>query len=312
MIKKIRYSLLSFTFAFALVGCGSYDFKLDPQYSVKEKQDKVIISLKQGKEIKMDELVDEVEHYPVIFVGDHHNKEKTHKFFKEFLESLGKKGYNLHLANEWFTPEHDELLVEYTSGKIDSEDLRFERDWDKFTKYDWDLVSPLYETVKNYGGKLYGANISKKERKKISLRQFDKMDEQLKNFYNDLDLNVTSHQSLVMPFFAHCHKRDDNSSEDCAQRMYRVQVTWDKFMALSSDKIAKKVLKTKKDKLIVFAGAMHMEYGLGIPLRFARLNNTPYYILSNHRYFDNTEKIIIDPNKADSVFLYKDKMRVKK
>ena len=66
----------------------------------------------------MQELVNQVEHYPVIFVGDHHNTEKTHKFFAEFINELGKKGYNLNLANEWFTPSQDELLNEYTDNKF--------------------------------------------------------------------------------------------------------------------------------------------------------------------------------------------------
>ena len=94
-------------------------------------------------------------------------------------------------------------------------------------------------------------------------------------------------------------KRD----ELCKERMYRVQVAWDTYMATQSAQIAKRYLKTKKDKLIVFAGAMHMEHGLGIPLRFARLSNLSSYIISNYR-MEVQKEISLELSKANSVFIY--------
>ncbi len=46
----------------------------------------MIYSIKQAKQIDMKELVKEIEHYPIIFVGDHHNVEKTHKFSEDLLK----------------------------------------------------------------------------------------------------------------------------------------------------------------------------------------------------------------------------------
>lgn len=306
MLKYIKIPLLAIIF-FSFVACSNKSMQHDPKYTLKNHSDTKIISFKQGKEINLDELINEVEHYPVIFVGDHHNTNETHEFFNNFLEKLALKGYNLHMANEWFTPEHNTLLKDYTDDKIDEFDLKEMRKWDQFTKHRWEIVEPLYETIKKSNGRLYGANISKKDRKKISNKHLDKMDENLKTFYNNLDLNISSHKSLIEPFFKDCHKfkrAKSKSNEPCQNRMYRVQVTWDTYMANESAKIADQVLQTKKDKLIVFAGAMHVEYGLGIPLRFARLNNTPYYILSNHKYDLEEDNITIDPLKADSVFVY--------
>lgn len=105
---------------FLFTGCAE---KVAPlTHNLEKKED--IYSIKQAKSISIQELVKEVEHYPVIFVGDHHNTEKTHKFFENFLKELDKQGYKLNLANEWFNPEHDELLQAYTDGKIDSKTLK--------------------------------------------------------------------------------------------------------------------------------------------------------------------------------------------
>lgn len=278
----------------------------NPVHTVKSKEG--IFSLKQAKNIDLQDLVKEVEHYPVIFVGDHHDTEKTHTFFNDFLQSLANEGYKLHLANEWFRLDNNDLLKLYTDNIIGSDKLKEYRDWDNFTKHRWGLVAPLYESVKKSGGKLYGINISKKDRKKISLKMFAMMDSEEKSFYDNLDLNVPAHKSLVMPFFKNCdkmtHHHKNKSAESCQNRMYRVQVAWDTYMATQSAKLAKEVIKTKKDKLIVFAGSMHMEYGLGIPLRFARLCNLPSYVISNHKYQEKKETLI-NPHVANAVFLYK-------
>ncbi len=272
-------------------------------FKIKEKKEQYYSS-KKASSITMKELIDEISPYQVIFVGDHHNNNSTHKFFNKVLQNLAKEGYNLHLANEWFSPSHNALLESYTSSKISSVQLKEKRQWKKFTKYKWDIVSPLYETVKKSNGRLYGINILKSSRAKISLKEIDKMSEEEKKFFKSLDLNVFPHKNMVAPYFKHCSKMKKKSSEPCEQRMYRVQVAWDTYMAEQSNILAKKVLKSKKDKLIVFVGALHIEQGLGIPLRFSRLNNTIFTSISNYKIEEDKE-ILIPLNKADILYLYK-------
>lgn len=296
MLKLFTIFVVS---VFIFTGCADKNHTLTHNLGKKE----TIYSIKQAKSIDMPELAKQLEHYPVIFVGDHHNTQKTHKFFQNLLRELDAQGYNLYLANEWFTPEHDGLLKDYTDGKISAKTLKEKREWDKFTKYKWEYVEPLYETIKKNGGRLYGMNIPEINRKKISLRQFDTMTQEEKDFYNSLDVNVSAHYQLVEPFLKHCHKMPAKSEESCEQRMYRVQVAWDTYMALNVSKIAQKVLKTPKDKLFVFAGAMHMEQALGIPLRFSRLNNKPFIIISNQK-IQKDEELKLDTNKADVVYIY--------
>jgi uncharacterized iron-regulated protein len=74
-------------------------------------------------------------------------------------------------------------------------------------------------------------------------------------------------------------------------------------MALNVSKIAQKVLKTPKDKLFVFAGAMHIEQALGIPLRFSRLSNKPFITITNQK-IQKDEELKLDTNKADIVYIY--------
>lgn len=291
---------------FALImffsGCTSENLSTPLKHKIEAKEG--IYSVKQAKKIDIKQLSKQLEHYSVIFVGDHHNTEKTHRFFEKLIKQLANDGYNLHLANEWFTPQHDELLKMYTNGKLDGIRLKERRHWDEFSSYKWEYVELLYEAVKQSDGKLYGMNISKENRKKISLRHLEKMNKEEKAFYEALDLNVTAHQQLVMPYLKHCNKMPQKSKEPCENRMYRVQVSWDTYMANNVAKIAKKALKTPKDKLLVFAGAMHIEQNVGIPLRFARQSNLPFATISNIKISKEEKQVKINNNKADFVYIY--------
>ncbi len=299
----LRMAILILVILFS--GCSNLLFNQEPKHIIKEPKDKTLLSLKKGKIINIFELVKEVEHYPIIFIGDKHNNNKTHEFFLNFLKELLKKNYNLYLANEWFTINHNTLLNNYINNKINNIELKEKRNWNNDVGYKWNLVKPIYETIKNSGNKLYGINISKKDKEKISLKDFKTMSKELKIFYKKLDFKVSSHQSLIMPFLKNCYQHNSiKSNENCEKRMYRIQVAWDTFMAEECNRIANKVIKTKKDKLIIFAGELHINYGVGIPLRFSRLNNLPSYIISNEEYIE--KKILqINLNKANTLFIYK-------
>jgi len=267
-----------------------------------------LYSIKQAKNINMQELVKEVEHYPIIFVGDHHNTQKTHKFFESFINELAKKGYKLNLVNEWFTLEQNAILKDYTNNKFDTNTLKEKVNWDKFSKFKWEYVAILYEAIKKNGGQLYGMNIQKESREKISLKQFDKMSKKEKDFYDSLDLSVTAHKQLVGPYLEHCKQMKSISTEPCLNRMYRVQVAWDTYMAQNIAKLSKELIKSKKDKLLVFVGALHIEQNVGIPLRFARLSNLPFISISNEKINKN-EELKINNNKADIVYIYDDETK---
>ncbi len=240
------------------------------------KRQGMIYSLKEARIISNDRLIEQLEAYPVVFVGDFHNDDTVHKFTADLIKSLGKR-YTLHLANEWFTPAQNEKLALYVNDVWDEERFIQEINWKDNVHYPFESFKPIYKSLKNVNGKMYGVNLSKGERKKISLLHLDKMDEDEKVFFDSLDLNVSIHQQMILPLFNYCHAPlQDESDDECIKRMYRVQVAWDEKMGQESALLAKKVLVSPQDKLIVFLGAMHLKSGLGVNMRFARYSNTPF------------------------------------
>jgi uncharacterized iron-regulated protein len=220
-----------------------------------------------------DIFINRLEPYKVIFIGDYHDSADLHVKVAKIIKALGKRGYKIHLANEWFSPKQNDILYKFTNSKIDADTFKKEIKWENIG-YDFKSYAPIYEAIKEINGSMYGINLTKDERKMISDENLTAMSSDERAFYNSLDLNTTSHKKLLEHYFKHCHKkRADEDTLTCKRRIYRVMVAWDSKMALESYKLSKKVLKTPKDKLIVFAGAFHLQSHLGINMRFSRLSD---------------------------------------
>jgi len=233
-------------------------------------------SLKTALCETQEQMINSLKPYQVIFIGDHHPEDKLHKNIASLITALSKDGTKVHLASEWFYPSDAPILKKFANKDINETSFLEEIKWKKRLKYNkYESFKPMYQAVINSGGKLYGINLSKEDRKKISDQNLSAMSKEELTFNNSLDLEVNPHKSLVMPFLSFCHApKKGESQENCIKRMYRVQVAWDSKMAQESYKLSKQL--KPNEKLIVFAGSMHLEKKLGIPLRFSRLTNEPF------------------------------------
>ncbi len=232
--------------------------------------------MKQARCIDSAELVKRLSSYRVVFVGDNHGQIDLHRRISKLIGGLAKRGHHISLANEWFTPNNNSLLEKYSTGSFDG---YFPRaiDWKKKAGYDFDSYDQIYQAIiKAYGG-LYGINLTRKQRKHISDVNRSSMTKSEKSFYDSLDLNVSAHRQMLAPFFAHCHAlRKGENVTTCKERMYRVQVAWDSYMAKETAILANRLLHHHSDLLMVFAGSMHLSHGLGINVRFARLSRESF------------------------------------
>lgn len=259
-----------------------------------------VYAIKGAQCLEYEGLLDKLEAYPVLFIGDHHNSVESLDFTASLISGLQDRGYKVHLGNEWFVPSDLPILQAYLRN-ADEVDLEKAIGWKEKAGYDFSRYASIYEAVRKGGGTLHGINLTKAFKTKISDLNTSGMSDVEKVFVAGLDLNVSAHRQLLAPFFSHCHnKREGESAADCARRMYRVQVAWDSMMAQESAKLASKLLKSPEDRLLIFVGAMHLSHGLGANMRFARLSDKPYVTLlpeiSSPHGYENDE--------ADYLYLY--------
>ncbi len=298
-------SLLSlFIIVFFMTSCSKQPEPLVYTIDCKEE----FYSLKSAECMDLAQLTEQLEHYPVIFIGDHHDSDEVHLAVAAMLKRLHREGYNLFVANEWFTPEDNELLRAYVASEIDDVNLTEKVMWKKRVGYEFKSFMPIYHAARETNTTLYGINLSKNKRKKISDKNITAMQPETLALYTTLDTNISAHKQMLSPYFSHCHAlKQGESNAECIERMYRVQVAWDSAMGENSAVLANKILKNKKDKLIVFVGAYHLAYGLGANLRFARHSTLPYVtLLPLMKSVKNVEV-----GEADYLFIYEPKLKNK-
>ncbi len=239
-----------------------------------------IYDLKAERCMDIEGLVHKLSPYPVLFIGDHHDAPQLHQEIAHFIALLANEGYRIHFASEWFAPEENALLARFVRGDINASQLQHDINWSRRVGYAYESYAPIYEAVTASGGALYGLNLSRNERKLISEDNRTAMSMGQLAFYEGLDLNVSAHKMQMAPFLKHCHSAKKGEERDaCAKRMYRVQVAWDSKMACEAANLEYKLLKTPRDKLIVFAGAYHLQNHLGINMRFSRLSDALHVTL---------------------------------
>lgn len=260
-------------------------------------------SIKSATCLNAKRYIESIEPYQVIFVGDHHDSAAAHQVMVETIKGLSKAGYRVSVANEWFTPQDNKMLENYVAGKLDHNSSKALK-WKQRAGYDFNLTQPIYDAVIKEEGSLYGINMDKAFKKKISHQQLSEMSSEEKKFYDALDLNVTAHQQLLAPFFDHCHHiQKGESARACSERMYRVQVAWDSMMGEESAKLASRL--EKNERLIVFIGAMHLESALGANLRFARQSHIPFITILPYKIEQNVPYQTLDHGSADIIYLYR-------
>ena len=245
MYKIIIFSLSILFFS----ACSIKDTSI--QHTIKHNCE--FYSLKTAQCENASDLIHNLEPYKVIFIGDHHTEDDLHLRVAQLISDLYKNGVKIILANEWFYPSDKKVLQAFSSNE-DNESVFLDKiQWKKRMKfYKYDSFKPMYEAIKKSSGELHGINLSKVQRKNISEQNLLGMDKEENIFYKNLDLNVNPHKSLVMPYLSHCHAPKQNETlEECIQRMYRVQVAWDSKMALESYKLSTKL--KSNEKLLVFA-----------------------------------------------------------
>lgn len=270
-MQSVLSSTLLILFSFFIFGCEHKE----PSLRHILKPDCQYYSFKSAQCQNIQEMIKKLEPYQIIFIGDHHTEDDLHQNVADLITELSKNGVKVHLANEWFYPGDTDILDAFSSMDI-NETLFLEKiQWEKRLRfYGYNSFKPMYEAVQHNKGRLHGINLSKIKRKKISDQNLTSMSQEEREFNASLDLNISAHQDMVQPYLSHCHApKPKETLKECTQRMYRVQVAWDSKMALESYKLSLKL--KKNEKLLIFAGAMHIENALGIPLRFARLSNLP-------------------------------------
>jgi uncharacterized iron-regulated protein len=282
MIKLVFLFICSFL----VVGCASHKYSWHSPYKdVASLKDGDILHVPTGVLVEKEALVDYLDGMKVIYVGETHDNINAHRMQLKILKALHQRNPGgVAVGMEMLKRSSQDAADQWTAGKLE------EKEWIKTWIDDWSNDFQYYQDILFY--------LRDNRIPLVALRASDRWTEKVKGTANNegargveedgplpkMDLEDAYHRSQIEAVFK-AHPMGTNNFED----FYQVQVLWDESMAQSIyDYLTDEAGKDKK--IIVFAGAQHVEHGFGIPRRLFRRLPVPYAIVVPVTLIDKAER----------------------
>lgn len=243
------------------------DFNASAPYTDMDKlKEGDIVHLPTGVEVSKEQMLGAVSDARIIYVSEQHDNIAAHEAQLDVIKYLyDKYPDKIAVGMEMFRRSSQDKLDAVSDGKksIDEFNDIFDEDWTA----DW---REAYQMLLDYMHEKSIPVIGLKPTKEIEaiVRSGNSSDD-----VPELDMYDKYHRETYLPFF-----KGPNTSDEVAERKYKMMVLWDEAMA---ERVAEflKNPANKDKKLIVIAGEGHIGHGFGIPKRAYRREPHDYSMI---------------------------------
>ena len=140
--------------------------------------------------------------------------------------------------------------------------------------FDFSFYRPILELARNRGIQVVALNAPREVAHAVALDGVERLDPEMARSLPELDLEDARHRAMFDQAF---DIEEHGGSAEMVDRYYQAQVVWDETMG---SRVAETLAREDGPaQMIVFAGRVHVEGGLGIPSRAAKRGATPYVVV---------------------------------
>jgi len=231
--------------------------------------DFIIYSVKEGKEVELKSIVNNLRDFDVLFFGEEHNDSIGHQLQTLLFESMFEEfGNRATLSLEMFDRDVQHIMDEYLSGRI--KESHFNKDSRKWKNYDDYL--PMVEFAKEKGLDVLCANSPFRYVSIANSRGIEglmELSDEAKKAMAPLPYTFASGKYANKLKALMNHSTTDSVPTTPTYNLIPGQSLWDATMAYS---IFEYLKKNKESKVLHLNGRFHTEEYLGIVERLAEFN----------------------------------------
>jgi uncharacterized iron-regulated protein len=264
---------LIFLAAALLVQTGHSAAPPTPQYDgVKNsRQDPPAVDLATLKTLSS--VVEKLAQKKIVYVGEEHDKVSHHQVQLELLRAIHGQTPKIAVGMEMFQRPFQRVLDDYIAGVIDERTFLKQSEYFKRWSLDYHLYKPILDFARERRLPVVALNVQREIVNKVAKGGLGSLSQQEKlEIPQELDFSDQEYRARLKEIFA-AHR---GSQEKNFEFFHQAQILWDEAMAESIDRF----LKTHSDfRVLVLAGAGHLQYGAGIPKRSFRRNGLDYAIV---------------------------------
>jgi uncharacterized iron-regulated protein len=296
MIKYAKWPCFFILFTAMLTslwGCAVTPQKLNIKGKPDAFDEGTIISTQKSAAVSFEVLLKDLQNSRVIYVGETHTSQEDHRIQLEVIQALFQKYPNLAVGMEMFDHSYQEVLDQWSAGKLDQKDFIQKAHWYANWRYDFALYKDILTFIKDNRLRLVGLNVPNHIPPKIREGGIESLRADEKNHLPpQMDLSNTTHRDYVKKVFdAHGHHFKGEVEFD---NFYAAQVVWEDGMAAA---IAENL---KNDVMVVLAGNGHIQFKYGIPDRAYKLTGAAFTTI-----YPASVGAEVEPDIADYIWVTK-------
>jgi len=220
-------------------------------------------------------LVARLDDRRVVFVGEIHNRYEHHLNQLAIIRGLHARNPDLAIGLEFFQQPYQEYLDRYVAGDIDERALLKQTEYFQRWRFDYRLYRPILEFARDQGIPLLALNVPGEVTKKVRRVGFEGLsDEDRRWVPESIDRSNPAYEARVRE----AYEQHPPMGEGGFASFLDAQLLWDEAMA---DRAARYLQQHPTTRMVILAGAGHLEYGDGIPGRLKRRVELPTAIVIN-------------------------------
>jgi len=258
------------------------------------KQDPVALEVSSLK--KLSEVVKRLASKKIVYVGEQHDKFAHHQVQLEVLQGLYQQNPKVAVGMEMFQRPFQKALDDYIAGAIDERTFLKRSEYFKRWDIDYHLYKPILDFARAKRLPVIALNVRREIVDKVGKGGLDSLSkEERQEIPAELDGADPEYRERLKEVFA-AHQQSESKNFEF---FYQAQMLWDETMAESIDRF----LKANPDyRMVVLAGAGHLQYGSGIPKRAFKKNGLDYaVVLSDAEVEKDIADYIVFPEPATGI-----------
>ncbi len=230
-----------------------------------------IFRLPEGMRVSLQQLLEDVESSPVIFMGETHDQIAHHDNQARTLRGLIERNKDVVVAMEMFERSQQPILDQWTAGTLTEEEFLKAVRWESTWGMDYNLYKEILDEAKRHQLKVLGLNIERELVRKVALHGVTGLSPKERSRLPEMDLNDKAHRQYLASIF---RNHQAGWAKDF-EKFYQAQCLWDEAMAESLFRFLTSE-EGREKTILVIAGAGHVAFDFGIPKRLYRRTPLDY------------------------------------
>jgi uncharacterized iron-regulated protein len=255
-----------------------------------------IMVLDTRNPLSLEAIVPTLAEKRVVFVGETHDRYDHHLNQLAVIKALYARNPKLAIGLEFFQSSFQPVLDDYIAGKINEQTFLQKTEYYDRWQYDYRLYRPIIHFAHENKIPLVALNLPGEITKKVGATGLKSLSEKEKRFIPEsINRKVPGYRERIESVFSgHPGMKKRNMDY-----FIDAQLLWDEGMA---EQAAKYLKKKPNKKMVILAGAGHVMFGTGIPVRLQRRINATFATVLTSGGFD------VGSEAADYILFSKEKM----